>query len=187
MNNIKKPYGNYYENEILKFLEVGDQELKELQPTINKKKRTKKREREENDDMSVINDKTPEMHTKIFSTNISDEQHCSLLTTNNQRFFDIKTQPNEKTVHLENTPQQNKNKNVADASLNNEAFLNNLINKYANIKNLPVAPKDKVSFVKKFHFIYKSVQNEPDKLNIFIEKISKRLDESLDNIKVMKV
>jgi hypothetical protein len=65
-----------------------------------------------------------------------------------------------------------------------EAF-DNIIKEFLNISDFPTEPKDKVGLLKKFISIYKKIKDDRVKLYNFLKKISDKLNEPYEEIKVI--
>lgn len=79
------------------------------------------------------------------------------------------------------------NKIISISGINNfndEAF-ENIIKEFLNINDFPKESKEKISLLKKFISIYKKIKDDSHKLNNFLKKISEKLTESYDDIKVI--
>lgn len=72
-------------------------------------------------------------------------------------------------------------KNITN--FNDETF-ENTIKEFLNINDFPKEPKDKVGLLKKFIPIYKKIKSDRGKINNFLCKISDKLEEPIEEIKV---
>lgn len=68
-------------------------------------------------------------------------------------------------------------------NFNDEAF-ENIVKEFLNINDFPKESKEKKKLLKKFISIYKKIKDDGNKLNNFLKKISEKLTESYDDIKV---
>lgn len=69
-------------------------------------------------------------------------------------------------------------------TFNDEAF-ENIIKEFLNINDFPTESKEKINLLKKFIAIYKKIKDDKNKLRNFLKKISDKLKEPYDNIRVI--
>ena len=68
-------------------------------------------------------------------------------------------------------------------TFNDEAF-ENIIKEFLNINDFPTDSKEKINLLKKFISIYKKIKDDKNKLGNFLKKISEKLKEDYNDIKV---
>lgn len=71
-------------------------------------------------------------------------------------------------------------------TFNDEAF-ENIIKEFLNINDFPTESKEKINLLKKFIAIYKKIKDDNNKLRNFLKKISEKLKEPYENIKVKNI
>jgi len=69
-------------------------------------------------------------------------------------------------------------------SYNNENF-EKIIKDYLNINEFPIEAKSKLTLLRKFISVYKRIKEDKEKMNCFLNKISLKLNENKNDIKVI--
>jgi hypothetical protein len=151
----------------------------------NKQKNKFIQRRRKRDDDSPNKNK---MKKRKFS---SDQIHFEVVNSvNKDNMFVESSSVNSQEKISESLSNNNKSKKPDSTMIiknivnfNDETF-ESIIKEFLNINDFPTEPKDKVSLLKKFITIYKKIKSDRTKLDNFLIKISDKLNEPVDEIKV---
>lgn len=153
-----------------------------------------KRKRNENDQTSqkgrkkrVTNCKDSELNKNASMkefTNISEKDSGSNILKERPK-ENFKESMNDDNISvIKSITDSNKMINISGINNFNDEVFDNIIKEFLNMNQYPTEPKEMISMLKKFISIYKKIKDDNVKLNNFLKKISNKLRESYEDIKV---
>jgi hypothetical protein len=198
------PPGNYLEEEISKFIKpkAPSNPVSENVPPTNTNSvvnKGLKKEREGSDEnlMNAIKPNKKMKNDTVNSSNHISNTHMNIkddYETNSIRHINTPAIIQNNSPLVINNSLLKTRTNLQDAGqiipnppsnpFNDEAF-ENIIKEFLNINDFPSEPKDKVCLLKKFISIYKKIKDDKVKLTNFLRKISDKLNEPFEEIRVL--
>jgi len=135
-----------------------------------------------------INKYKKDLENKITSgkenTYFSDKDLASNLNKEKENAHNKDNYYDDNFSHGKSAADSNKLLSISGLNNFNDEAFENIIKEFLNINAFPKEPKEKINLLKKFISIYKKIKDESNKLHNFLKKISEKLTESYDDIKV---
>jgi len=174
--------GNHTEDQIIKSIIKSNKNGKVLQTKRKRpendyiSKKNKKKKSEDND-FDYKNNSFKEI------TNYSEKEIISNLNKDK----DIKENYNDDNYSLNKSADSNRILSISVIHNFNDETFENIIKEFLKINDFPKESKEKINLLKKFISIYKKIKDDNSKLHNFLIKISEKLTEPYNDIKVKNI